>query len=125
MADRDIHHLHPDLQPLALKFLDECKADNLNVRIIQGWRDSAYQDQLKSSGVSRLSGSQSLHCFTIGGEPASRAFDFGVFEESGSYVTDGHDHRYALAGQIAESLNLVWGGRWRHSDPDHVQLKDS
>jgi hypothetical protein len=99
-------------------------AQGLSVRGIQGWRDPAYQDSLVASGISDLSGTQSLHCCTIDGEPASQAFDFGIFEESGLYVTDGNDPRYALAGKIAEGLNLTWGGTFVHPrpDPDHIQL---
>jgi hypothetical protein len=92
--------------------------------MIQGWRDPTYQDQLNSSGVSALNGSESLHCCTENGKPASKAFDFGVFETDGAYVTDGNDPRYALAGEVAKGLGLVWGGDFVHPcpDPDHIQL---
>src|SRR5262249_41627058 len=97
------------------------------VRIIQGWRSPSYQDHLQSTGISKLGASQSLHCCTESGKPASKAFDFGVFEESGSYVANGDDPRYAIAGSIAERLGLVWGGRFVHPrpDPDHIQLPAS
>jgi hypothetical protein len=94
------------------------------VRIIQGWRSPSYQDHLQATGVSPLGSCESLHCVTIDGKPAARAFDFGVFEADGSYVTDGTDPRYAAAGAVAEQLGLLWGGDFVHPgpDPDHIQL---
>ena len=119
-----LDQLTPELQSLYAKWLDGCKAQALNVRGIQGWRDPAYQDQLYSSGISPLTGSQSLHCCTESWQPASKAFDFGVFEDSGVYVTNGNDPRYAIAGKIAQNLGLVWGGTFVHPAPDfdHIQL---
>ncbi|MBZ5673727.1 MAG: hypothetical protein LAP61_05715 [Acidobacteriia bacterium] len=133
MADTNLSDLDPLLQTVYPKWVDGCAEEfeqqdlNGSVRIIQGWRSPSYQDHLESTGVSKLGSSQSLHCCTIAGKPASRAFDFGVFAEDGSYVTDGNDPRYAAAGAVAESLGLVWGGRFVHpgADPDHIQLPDS
>jgi len=124
MADTTITDLHPDLQPLYAQWLQACTAQGLNVRIIQGWRDPAYQDQLHSTGVSPLTGESSFHCFTVGGKPASKAFDYGCFKKDKTYIIDGTDPAYALAGQIAESLGLTWGGRFVHPAPDwdHIQL---
>jgi hypothetical protein len=93
-----------------------------SIRIIQGWRDPAYQDQLYAEKISPLTGAQSLHCCMLNGLPASRAFDFGVFELNGSYVTDGGDIRYRLSGEFAESIGLIWGQRFPRPDPDHIQL---
>jgi peptidoglycan LD-endopeptidase CwlK len=134
LADTNLSDLHPDLQPLATQWLNECLQQGLHVKIIQTWRDPAYQDQLFAQGrtaagpvVTDLNGSQSLHCFTIDGKPASRAFDFACFDSTGAYITDGTDNHYALAGQIGISMGLEWGGNWKGSlvDYDHLQLIDS
>jgi hypothetical protein len=130
MADTRLDDLDPALAALYQPFVDGCATAFANqgltgtVRIIQGWRDPAYRDQLHSSGVSDLNGSQSLHCICVGGKPASKAMDYGIFEENGAYVVDGTDPRYALAGEVAKSLGLVWGGDFVHPrpDPDHIQL---
>lgn len=123
MASRDISDLDPTLQPKAQQFLDLCN-QKFSTRLIQTWRDPIYQDKLKASGVSVLSGGESLHCCTIDGQPASKAFDFAIFDSNDGYVKDGTDPRYTAAGQIAKSLGLVWGGDFihPHPDPDHVQL---
>lgn len=118
MADTTIGDLHPDLQPLAEAFLQRVP----NSKIIQGFRNQSYQDQLHFQGISPLTGSTSLHCFTIDGKPASKAFDFGLFEDDGSYIKDGTDPRYAEAGQVAITLGLRWGGDFTNPDFDHIQL---
>lgn len=122
--------LHPDLQPLAVEWLNECLQKGLHVRIIQTWRDPLYQDKLFAQGrttpgpiVTDLTGKSSLHCFTIDGQPASKAFDFVCFDESNAYITQGTNPAYAAAGDVGVHLGLVWGGSWvGFKDPDHLQL---
>lgn len=126
----DVKLLHPDLKPLALQWLSECYEKSLNVRIIQTWRDPLYQDKLFAQGrtnpgsiITYLKGSKSLHCFTIDGEPAAKAFDFACFDENHLYITNGANPAYALAGQIGMSIGLEWGGQWTtFKDFDHLQL---
>lgn len=133
MADVSLSDLDPVLAAIYPSWVNACSdvfaAQRLsgNVKIIQGWRSPSYQDHLQSTGISKLGSSESKHCCTEAGKPSSQAFDFGVFEENGAYVTDGNDVRYAVAGAIAENLNLVWGGHFVHSpeDPDHIELPDS
>lgn len=126
----NINFLHPDLKPKALEWLSACYADNLNVRIIQTWRDPLYQDKLFSQGrtnpgpiVTYLKGSESLHCFTMAGTPAAKAFDFACFDENHDYISNGADPLYAQAGLIAVRLGLEYAGNWSHfKDYDHIQL---
>lgn len=130
MADTNLADLHPDLQPLCQKWLEGCKAQNLAVKVIQTWRDPVYQDRLYAKGrttpgpiVTELTGSKSLHCCTVAGKPASKAFDFACFAKDGSYITLGTDEHYTLAGQVGLSLGLVWGGDWHgFKDYDHFEL---
>jgi hypothetical protein len=132
MSDRNLCDLHLLLQPWYLRLVSDLKTEGIVVRMIQGWRDPAYQDQLHAQGVSPLTGADSKHCYVdSNGAPASKAFDLGVFEEDGAYVVDGNDPRYARAGSLwnqyalsAPSMNLVWGGDFVHPkpDPDHFQM---
>ncbi len=72
--------------------------------------------------MTNVKGGGSKHNFSLDGKPASRAFDFGLFEK-GRYITDGSDFRYEKAGRIGEGLGLVWGGRWKSPfDPSHLEL---
>lgn len=124
--------LHPELQPLAIEWLNECLKEGLHVRIIQTWRDPLYQDKLFAQGRTRpgniatdLTGKSSLHCFTIDGQPASKAFDFACFDKQNSYITHGTDPAYSMAGNIGVHLGLIWGGNWTgFKDYDHLQLAE-
>lgn len=140
MSDRLIEHLHPDLRPLYKLLVQDLAAKVITARLIQGWRDPAYQDKLHAQGISPLTGLKSKHCFTLLGQPAAKAFDLGVFNADGSYAVDGNDVRYTIAGglwrQYAAShpgLRLEWGGSWSHGidangkpydhrDWDHFQI---
>jgi len=121
--------LHPSLQPLYTKLVDDLSAKSIISRGIQGWRDPAYQDQLHFQGISPLTGLTSKHCFTLNGLPASKAFDLGIFNSDGSYAKDGTDVRYTIAGGLWRGyipdnpdLGLVWGGSWSKPDFDHFQI---
>lgn len=130
MANRRIEDLHPNLIPLCEQFLENCLERNLNIRVIFTYRMPVEQDVLYNKGrtrpgsiVTNLRGNQSKHCFTIEGQPAAKAFDFGVFENDGSYQGNGKDIRYVRAGIIGEQLGLRWGGRWKSPfDPSHLEL---
>lgn len=131
MSDILILHLHPILQKLYARLISDLTAKNITARMIQGWRDPAYQDKLKAQGISPLSGGQSKHCFTLNGSPASKAFDLGIFNSDGSYVTNGKDVRYDMAGDLWNSYKadypntgLLWGGDFINArkDPDHFEI---
>lgn len=145
MNDRDINHLHPDLQPLCRKWVAICHRQYLNVFVCFTWRSIPEQDAEYAKGrtvksdigpwtaihplgsvVTHAKGGQSKHNFTLpDGTPASKALDFGIMK-NGLYLTDGADPLYAEAGKIGESLGLIWGGRWPKpkTDYDHLQLAD-
>lgn len=133
MADVSLDDLSPVLASIYPSWVNACadafSAQGLTgtVKIIQGWRDPAYQDQLHVQGISPLTGAQSQHCCMEGAKPASRAFDFGVFDGENGYVTNGQDPRYILAGEVAKNLGLVYGGDFVHPGPDwdHIELPRS
>ena len=53
-----------------------------------------------------------------------------MFDETGTYVSDGTDSRYATIGMIAVNLKQVLGGNWRpetdgcQPDYDHIEMAD-
>lgn len=124
-----ISDLCPELQTDCREFLLKCKLAGLDVKILQTWRSPAEQDALYAQGrtapgkvVTGLKGNMSKHCVILDGKPAAEAFDFGIFSHS-IYITDGKDRRYTQAGEIGESLGLVWGGRWKvPHDPSHLEI---
>jgi len=89
--------------------------------LTQTYRDPALQAQLVAEGKSKAQPGQSLHNFApalafdvafavniVNGKPTMLTWDFVWFERW---------------GELAESLGLVWGGRWQHLvDGPHVQM---
>jgi hypothetical protein len=132
--DRNMADLHPLLQPWYVRLISDLQTDGITARLIQSWRDPAYQDQLHMQGISPLTGMDSKHCYCdANGSPASKAFDLGIFEPDGAYVADGRDPRYERAGVLwgqyslmaeASGLGMLWGGRFTHPAPDfdHFQM---
>lgn len=122
MTDANLEHLHPTLKALAETWLNEYHATNRSAKITVTWRSSEDQMKAYDAGLSNTKPGQSKHEAMIDGKPASRAFDFSLYDEQGNYIADGTDEWYADAGKIAEGLGLKWGGRWHHPDWDHVEM---
>ncbi len=123
MSDTNLDDLHPDLKPLAQKWLDIYQTTGRKAKITQTWRSPEYQAELHAANpTGAVPAGRSKHEFTIDGNPASKAFDFALYDENGLYITDGTDLWYDDAGQIAKKLGLVWGGDFSHPDPDHIEL---
>lgn len=127
----DLSQLHPDILPLYTRLVTALNARGYACHATTTWRSAAAEDSL-SSDLTSVTSSTSKHCWMINGKPASKAFDLGFFNEDGSYVTNGGDERYTIAGSLwlryaAEKANipltLVWGGEWKKPhDPDHFQI---
>jgi len=126
MIDSNLSHLCPDLQTIASRWLAGCAAAGLTVKITVTWRNPADQDAAYNSGLSNARAGQSPHNITLpDGTPYAMAWDFAVFDNTGAYITNGEDHRYAQAAAIAKNLGLAWGGDWIHiKDYDHCELQN-
>lgn len=117
---RDLNELHPKVKELALKFLEECKKQGLNIGISETYRSVERQDYLYAQGrtrsgnivtQSRGSSMQSYHQWRL-------AFD--MFNN-----VRGQEYNEAIltkAGKIGQKLGLEWGGSWRgFKDSPHFQ----
>lgn len=137
MADRDIKHLHPDLQPLCTEFLMRCKSEKIPVFITETWRDSKRQAELWAFGRDALGNivnpmlvrtharpGQSKHEFMMDGKPAAKAFDVGLKNADGTANWDNANSHWLRMGEIGEELGLTWGGRWpgKKNDMPHFQI---
>lgn len=123
MTDSDVRHLCPELLPLYREWLIRCHGAGLAVKAIVTWRSATDQNAAKTNGLSNASAGQSPHnCCDNNGNPASKAFDFACFGPNAEYIKNGADDRYTQAGEIAEEVGLIWGGRWKHRDFDHIEL---
>ena len=122
MASRKLADLHPDVQPLAQKFLDKCAAENIDILITCTFRSPKEQTALYEQGrtkpgriVTNAKAGQSKHNYEIAGLPASLAFDV-VPLRGGKPVwgTQGDDLiLWTRVGEIGESVGLSWAGRWK------------
>jgi len=108
----------------ARKFLQVAKDNNKDIRILSGTRTYAEQDVLYSKGrngirgpiVTNAKGGQSNHNFGI-------AWDIGVFDANGNYVTDDSAYRSFSAIVLPKMDTIEWGGNWRtFKDYPHYQL---
>lgn len=127
MIDSALSNLHPTFQPLAQKVLDTYRATGRKVEVAETWRDPKREDELHAKGITPATGATCKHCFTIDGKPASKAFDFRLYDEDGNYITDGTDDWYAEFGDMATAEGLLWGGNFVHApkDYDHVEIPDA
>lgn len=110
---RELSKLSPYMRVKAMRFLEKCREEKLDVIII--CTDRGYEDQqiLFDKKLSNARPGQSAHNVRdANGNPAAEAFDIGVIR-GGKYVGNGDDKHYQRAGVIGESLGLKWAGRWK------------
>ena len=92
-----------------------------DMALLEGYRSPGRQDMLASLGpsVSNAAAFQSWHQY-------GRAADC-AFLRDGKLVISERDpwamRGYQLFGEVAESLGLVWGGRWKMMDYGHTELR--
>ena len=126
MADTNLTDLDPQLRPLAYSCVNDYASIYPNrhpARITVTWRSNVDQKAAYDSGLSKSKPGEGKHNVMIDGKPASRAFDFACFTDSGDYIADGTHQYYADFGAIAQKYGLVWGGSWQGwKDWDHVEL---
>lgn len=129
MPSRRLEDLHPELQPLARQFLDQCTAAGLRILITCTYRSPAEQAELYASGrtkpgpvVTKAKPGQSAHNFQVKGLPAARAFDIVPLDAKGKAIWDAANPAWKTAGAIATGLGLDWGGTWKFKDLPHIQL---
>lgn len=122
--DKSLDDLHPIFKPLAQRCLELYRATKRKIEITETWRDPAREDQLHAQGITVATGKTCKHCFMVGDMPASKAFDFALYDEDGNYIKDGTDGWYADFGDIAMSLGLIWGGNFTHPDYDHIEIPE-
>ncbi len=134
MPDKSLEDLDPCLKALCGQWLDACAGSGLRVGISQTYRSKEEQDADYAKGrtapgriITNAMGGQSPHnCTDADGNPASRAFDFYIYDtDSNALDWDPTDHDWQLAISIGKELGLVSGGDF-HSIKDypHFELPD-
>lgn len=135
MSSRDPNDLHPDLQPLFVRFMHEAKVQGLDLLCTCTYRSGAEQDALYAQGrskgglvVTNARAGQSSHNFTLKGKPAAKAFDVVIMENGKpDWSTKGDSLLlWQKAGKIGQDLGLVWYGAKgsKFIEFPHFQLKE-
>ncbi len=130
MASRDTKDLDPRLQPLAERFIEDCKAAGIDVILTCTWRSNQEQDALYAQGrtapgkiVTNARAGQSKHNATRGGQPCSQAFDMAPVV-NGKIDWGTSNPAWKQCGAIGKALGLEWAGDWTSfREFPHFQLK--
>lgn len=117
MSNR-VEDLRPEVQEMALQFLQECARRGLLLRITSTLRTFDEQRSLYAQGrtapgpvVTAAPPGYSYHNFGLAFDVCQIGHD--PFPESEGF--------WDRLGDIGESLGLAWGGRWKHPDRPHFE----
>lgn len=111
-----IEDLNPIFRPIAQAILDETneRIKDGSARAIQTIRSMPDQAIAVANKKSKVK---------LGWHQFGLALDIGIFTETGVYVTDGDDPRYAIYGAVAKEHGCIWGGDWQNfPDPAHCEF---
>ncbi len=121
-ASRNWGLLHPDYsQRLLLAFKIMKEKHGYEMALLEGYRSPARQDELANAGshVTNARAFQSWHQYGLAADCAFWRDGKLVISEKDPWAMRG----YQLYGEVAESLGLTWGGRWKMMDFGHTELR--
>ena len=121
-ASRNWTLLNPDFsQRLLMAFKIMKEKHGYEMALLEGYRSPARQNLLASMGsnVSNAGAFQSWHQYGLAADCAFWRDGKLVISEKDPWAMRG----YQLYGEIAESLGLIWGGRWTMMDFGHTELR--
>jgi peptidoglycan L-alanyl-D-glutamate endopeptidase CwlK len=89
--------------------------------LLEGYRSPERQSLLARLGshITNAGAYQSYHQYGLAADSAFFRDGKIIISEKDPWAIEG----YRLYGQYAESVGLVWGGRWRMMDFGHVELR--
>lgn len=120
---RDLSLVHPKLQAIVPRIIEECNKQGLPVLITDGFRTKAEQDKIYAQGRTApgiiVSGARypySPHNWGV-------AIDFCRNVRGREY--DDADNFFYRVAYIAKQFGMEWGGDWKNFvDKPHLQLKE-
>lgn len=121
-ASRNWQQLDSDFEQrllLVFKIMEE--KHGIKMVLLEGYRSPERQNMLAKMGghVTNAKAFQSYHQFGLAADCA--------FMRNGKVVISEKDpwamNAYNLYGEAAESVGMVWGGRWKMMDFGHVELR--
>ena len=121
-ASRDWNMMHADYtQRLLMVFKIMKEKHGYDMAILEGYRSPERQNRLAAMGSSVTSAAafQSWHQSGLAADCAVLRDGKLVISEKDPWAMRG----YQLYGEVAESLGLTWGGRWKMMDFGHTELR--
>ena len=121
-ADRKWHKMNPRYkQRLLMVFKIMQKRHGYEMVLLEGYRSPERQNSLAgNSNITRARGFQSYHQFGLAADVAFKRNGKVVISERDSWAMQG----YQLYGEVAESVGLTWGGRWKSiQDYGHTEYR--
>lgn len=130
ISSRKIEHLHPKVQTMAIRFKEECAAEEIDILITCTWRDNEEQDRLYARGrtvmfedghkvgiVTNAKAGQSLHNYGLALDVVPMRGGKPVWGQTGADAA-----LWERVGAIAERVGFEWAGRWkRFRELPHLQ----
>ncbi len=121
-ASRDWTLLEKDYaQRLLQAFRIMKERHGYDMALLEGYRSPERQDALAAQGssVTNAAAFQSWHQYGLAADCAFLRDGKLVISERDPWAMRG----YQLFGEVAESLGLTWGGRWKMMDFGHTELR--
>ena len=121
-ASRDWAMLDPDFeQRLLLAFRIMKETHGYEMALLEGYRSPERQQKLAALGpnVTNAAAFQSWHQYGLAADSAFVRNGRIVISEKDPWAMRG----YQLYGEVAESVGLTWGGRWKMKDLGHTELR--
>lgn len=121
-ASRNWDLMHPDYtQRLLLVFKIMKEQHGYDMAILEGYRSPERQNLLAGMGsnVTNAAAFQSWHQYGLAADCAFLRDGKLVISEKDPWAMRG----YQLYGEVAESVGLTWGGRWKMMDFGHTELR--
>lgn len=121
-ASRNWGLMHPELrQRLLLVFRIMKEQHGYEMALLEGYRSPARQQQLAALGphVTNARAFQSWHQFGLAADCAFLRNGKLHISEKDPWTMRG----YQIYGEVAETVGLTWGGRWKMMDFGHAELR--
>lgn len=121
-ADRKWHKMNPRYkQRLLMVFKIMREQHGYELVLLEGYRSPQRQNSLASNKNTTLArGYQSYHQFGLAADVAFKRDGKVVISERDPWAMRG----YQLYGEVAESVGLTWGGRWKSiQDYGHTEFR--
>lgn len=118
---RDIKLLHPEVQAIIPKFLEECEKRGLKVKTTDTIRTKQEQDDLYAQGRTKPGNIVTWVKYPYSNHNWGMAFDICRNDGKGAY--NDSDGWFAKVGKVGKEFGLVWGGDWKGTpDKPHFEL---